>query len=107
MSQLAGGNQAVIADEGFPRGQHALLAVGGQGNVGRAGVAAVERPLSLAVADDEDAGGRHVVVGWTAAGVRRQGVARGCVWCAGRQGAGGNTEGLLGVVRQATAGLRQ
>lgn len=59
MSQLPGNNQAVIADHGLARGPDAPLAVGGQGDVADAGVASVEGPLRLAVADDEDAGGRH------------------------------------------------
>lgn len=60
MSQLAGDNQAVVTHQRLSRGQHPLLAVGCEGNIGRSCMAAVERPFGLAVADDEDAGGRHV-----------------------------------------------
>ena len=55
VSQLLGDNQPIVADEGAACGAHAVLAVGGQGDVGVRGVAAVEGPLRLAVADDEDA----------------------------------------------------
>lgn len=62
VSQLTGNNQAVVAHQRLSRRQHPLLAVGCQGDIRRACVAAVERPFGLAVADDEDAGRRHVVV---------------------------------------------
>ena len=55
VGQLLGDNQPIVADEGAARGAHAVLAVGGQRDVGVRGVAAVEGPLRLAVADDEDA----------------------------------------------------
>ena len=48
-----------MSDESFAGGTHAALAVGGQQDVCAASVAAVERPFSLAVADDEDAGDRR------------------------------------------------
>ena len=52
-------DQAVAADEGFACLADAALAVGREGDVGCAGVAAVERPFGFAVADYEDSGGRH------------------------------------------------
>ncbi len=59
VSDPLGSDQPVVADESPTRRPDALLAIRRQGNVGRAGVATVERPLRLAVADDEDARSRH------------------------------------------------
>ena len=60
MRELFRDNKPVIADEGAAGGPDTLLAVGGEGDVGGAGVAAVEGPFGLAVADDEAARGGHV-----------------------------------------------
>jgi hypothetical protein len=53
--ELLGDNEAVVTNEGAAGGTHALLAVGGEGDVGGTGVAAVEGPLGLAMAEDEAA----------------------------------------------------
>jgi hypothetical protein len=50
---LFGHNESVVTDEGVAGGSHSFLAVGGEGNVGSACVAAIERPFGLAVADNE------------------------------------------------------
>ena len=55
MRELFRDNESVVADEGAASGADSLLAVGGEGDVGGAGVAAVEGPFGLAVADDEAA----------------------------------------------------
>ena len=60
VDELLRHNEPVVADEGAARGADALLAVGGERDVAAAGVAAVEGPFRLAVADDEAAWGRHV-----------------------------------------------
>lgn len=57
VGQFARHDEAVVADEGAAGGEDAPLAVCGQWQLGRARVAAVERPFGFAVADDEDAGG--------------------------------------------------
>lgn len=59
MSQFSGNNQAVVADQRLARCPDPLLAVGRQGNVGGARVAAVERPFGFPVADDKDSWSRH------------------------------------------------
>ena len=59
MSQFPGDDETVVADHGLPCGPHSPLAVGGQGNIADAGVAATEGPLGLAVADYEDARSCH------------------------------------------------
>ena len=59
MRDLGRHDQPVVADERLARRADAPLAVGGQRQVRDARVPAVERPLGLAVADDEDAGDRH------------------------------------------------
>lgn len=59
VGELLGDNQPVVADQGAAGGRDALLAGGRQGDVGDARVLAAERPLRLAVADNEDAGGGH------------------------------------------------
>lgn len=60
MSKILGHNQPVGAHHGLTRRHDTLLAVGRQRYVRRAGVAAVEGPFRLAVADDEDAGGHWI-----------------------------------------------
>ena len=62
MRQILRHDQAIGAHESFARGPDAFFAVGGEGDVGDAGVAAVEGPGGFAVADDEDAGGGHCFV---------------------------------------------
>jgi hypothetical protein len=57
--QVAGHDEAVVADECFSRGDDALLARQGQGDIGHARVSAIEGPFGFAVADDEDAGVGH------------------------------------------------
>lgn len=56
MSKILGHNQPVGAHHGLTRRHDTLLAVGCQRYIRGAGVAAVEGPFRLAVADDEDAG---------------------------------------------------
>ena len=53
-------DETVVADEGVAGCSDSLLTVGCQGDVRGAGVAAVERPLRLAVADNEAARRRHL-----------------------------------------------
>ena len=62
MGQVLGNDEAVGADEGFTGGADAFFAVGGERDVGCAGVAAVKGPFCFAVADDEDSGGCHALV---------------------------------------------
>lgn len=57
--QLLGHNQPIRPDHGLAGGQDTPLAVGGEGNVGAASVLAAQRPLRLAMADDEDFGRGH------------------------------------------------
>lgn len=57
MNQLPRRNQPVTSHEGLPGRFDPLLAVFCEGQVGGAGVAAVEGPFGFAVADDEAAGG--------------------------------------------------
>lgn len=59
VGQLLGHNEPVAADESVAGGLDALLAFGRERDVRDAGMPAIERPLRLAVAGDEDAGGRH------------------------------------------------
>jgi hypothetical protein len=59
VGQVAGHDEAVVADECFSRGDDALLACRGQGDIRHARVSAVEGPFGFAVADDEDAGVGH------------------------------------------------
>jgi len=59
VSQLLGNNEPVIAYKSFPCSADAGFTIGGEGKLGGAGVAAVERPFGLAVADYEDARGGH------------------------------------------------
>ena len=59
-------DETVVADKSAARCSDSLLAVGCEGDVRDAGVAAVERPLRLAVADDEAARRRHFrPLSWT------------------------------------------
>lgn len=60
MHQLARDDETIGANQGSSRGQDALLAVGGEGDIGDAGVAAAEGPFRLAVADDEYSRCGHV-----------------------------------------------
>lgn len=59
MSQLLGYNQSVLADKRLARGTDSFLASGRQGDITGAGMTAVEGPLGLTVADDENAGCSH------------------------------------------------
>lgn len=59
MCKLLGHDQAIVSHQGSTRGPDPLLAVGGQWDVGGAGMSAGEGPLGLAVSDDEAAGSRH------------------------------------------------
>lgn len=59
MRQLLRHDQPVVPDQGSTRGSDALLAIGSQGKFRDARVSAVERPLGLAVTDDEDSRGGH------------------------------------------------
>ena len=77
--KLAGHNQAIRPDHGLARGQDALLAVGCERDVGAARMLAAQRPLGLAVADDEDFGRRHGL----------QGGGGGVAWCVVRVGRAG------------------
>lgn len=56
MGDLLGNNQPVVADQRLARRAHAALPGGRQRYVGARRVPAVEGPLRLAVADEEDAG---------------------------------------------------
>ena len=60
MRQFLGHDQPVVADHGAARGPDTLLAIGRQGEFRDSGMPSVERPLSLAVADDKDPGSGHV-----------------------------------------------
>ena len=66
MRQILRRDEPVVSDEGFPRGEDSFFAVGGEGYVRGAGVAAVEGPFGFAVSDYEDSGGgrRHVSLIW-------------------------------------------
>lgn len=57
MDEFLGTDQAVISNERPARGFNTPLSVSRQRQVGNAGVAAIERPFSLAVTDDEAARG--------------------------------------------------
>ncbi len=59
MSQLFWHNESVVAHKSFPRSADAGFAVGGEGKLGVAGVAAIEGPFCLAVAHNKDARGGH------------------------------------------------
>lgn len=59
MGKFARGNEAIVPNEGSPGGADPLLAIGSQSDIGAASVASVERPFSLAMADEEDTRCRH------------------------------------------------
>lgn len=59
MGEFLGHDQPVVPNQRSARGLDSLLTVGRQGDVGDAGVLAAQRPLRLAVADDEDPWGGH------------------------------------------------
>ncbi len=59
VDDFAGDNQAIVSNEGFPGCADSLLAVGCEGELSGAGVAAVEGPFCLAMPDYEGAGGCH------------------------------------------------
>lgn len=59
MRDSFGHNEAVTPNQSAAGGAHTLLAVGGERDIGAAGVPAVQRPLRLAVADDKGTGSRH------------------------------------------------
>jgi hypothetical protein len=59
MNQLTRHDQSIRANKGTPRSSHTLLAVRRQRDVARACVPSVQRPLCLAVPDDEAPWRRH------------------------------------------------
>ena len=59
MREVSGDDEAVGTHERLARGADAFLTVGCEGELGGAGVAAVEGPFCFAVADYEDAGVGH------------------------------------------------
>jgi hypothetical protein len=59
VGEVLGDYEPVVADEGFACGADARFAVGGEGQLGGTGVAAVEGPFCFAVADYEDTGVGH------------------------------------------------
>lgn len=59
VGNLLGSNKSVMANKSLSRSLDTLLTVGGEWNVGTAGMPTVEGPFRLAVADDEDAGCGH------------------------------------------------
>lgn len=59
MRNLRGNNESIIAYKGLSRRTYTLFPIGRQRNVGGASVTAIEGPLRLAMADDEDTGGCH------------------------------------------------
>lgn len=61
VSEITRHNQPIVANECLARCAHALLAVGGKWDVRCACVAAIERPLRLAMADNEDARIGHFI----------------------------------------------
>lgn len=62
MSQLPRHNKPIISHQRLPCSEDAFLAVGGEKELGGAGVAAIEGPFCFAVADDEDSRGGHCCV---------------------------------------------
>jgi hypothetical protein len=52
-------NQPILTNQSSAGGLDSLLAIGCERDISRAGVSTVERPLGLAVANDEDTRGRH------------------------------------------------
>lgn len=61
VSEITRHNQSIVTNECLARCAHALLAVGGKWDIRRACVAAIERPLRLAMADDKDARIGHLI----------------------------------------------
>lgn len=59
MDKLLRHNQAIVADESLAGGFDALLTIRREGDVGPACVSPIQRPLRLAMADDEDSRCRH------------------------------------------------
>lgn len=59
VGELAGDNEAIVADHGAACSNDSFLAIGREGNVGASSVAAVEGPFGFAVADDEEARRGH------------------------------------------------
>lgn len=59
MRDLRRHNQPIVTDQRFARSSDARLAVLGEGDVGGAGMPAIEGPFRFAMADDEGAGGCH------------------------------------------------
>lgn len=59
MSQLSGHNQSILADKSLACGPNPPLTSSRKRDVAGAGVAAVQGPLCLAVADEENAGCGH------------------------------------------------
>lgn len=62
MCKLARNNQSIISNQCLPRRSYPLLPTGSQRNISYTGMSAVERPLRLAMPDDEDAGCGHLSV---------------------------------------------
>jgi hypothetical protein len=61
VSQFGRHDQSVVTDESLACRADSLFAIGGQWDVGRAGVLAGQRPFGLTVADNEDAGCHFVI----------------------------------------------
>lgn len=59
MGKLLWHDQSIIADEGSAGGLDSLDAIGRERDIRGTGVAAVERPLCFAMADDEDPRSSH------------------------------------------------
>jgi hypothetical protein len=58
--QLPRDNQTVVAHKSPACSNDSLLAISRQWNIAAACMSAVERPLSLSMADNEDAGSSHM-----------------------------------------------
>jgi hypothetical protein len=61
VNKLLRHDQSIVTNEGAAGGPYALLAIGGEWDVGGSCMASVERPFGLAVADDEATRSRHAV----------------------------------------------
>ena len=59
MRQLGRYDQPIVSHKSLSGRPDPLLAIGGQRELGGTGMTSVERPFRLAMADDEDAWGRH------------------------------------------------
>lgn len=59
VGKLLGHDQPIIADERSAGGLHSLDTIGRERDIRGTGVAAVERPLCFAMADDEDPRSSH------------------------------------------------